>query len=129
MRPNNGVVAPRSSCTVVGNVLLLLDWPQFKKRFNLGDYIFGKLCWRDFNFFRFIYAFCAPAVTMQAQKVVPPDLQCKDKFLVQSVIVSDGFSAKDITSQMVVLGCLPFSLIYGYQFGTESVVWCLLPSS
>ncbi|CAL4917478.1 unnamed protein product [Urochloa decumbens] len=56
VRPNNGVVPPRSSCTVV--------------------------------------------VTMQAQKAVPPDLQCKDKFLVQSVVVSDGLSAKDITSQM-----------------------------
>ncbi|TKV92985.1 hypothetical protein SEVIR_9G197500v4 [Setaria viridis] len=58
VRPNNGVVPPRSSCTVV--------------------------------------------VTMQAQKVVPPDLQCKDKFLVQSVVVSDGLLAKYITSQMFV---------------------------
>jgi hypothetical protein len=65
---------------------------------------------------------------MQAQKVVPPDLQCKDKFLVQSAVVSDGLLAKDITSQMVVLGCIPFSLIYGYQFGSESVVWCSLLS-
>ncbi|KAK3153011.1 hypothetical protein QOZ80_2BG0166470 [Eleusine coracana subsp. coracana] len=56
VRPNNGVVPPRSECTVV--------------------------------------------VTMQAPTVVPPDLQCKDKFLVQSVVVSDGLSAKDITSQM-----------------------------
>ncbi|OEL28014.1 Vesicle-associated protein 1-1 [Dichanthelium oligosanthes] len=53
VRPNNGVVPPRSSCTVI--------------------------------------------VTMQAQKVAPPDLQCKDKFLVQSVVVSHG-----ITSQMFV---------------------------
>ncbi|OQU91532.1 hypothetical protein SORBI_3001G199800 [Sorghum bicolor] len=60
VRPNNGVVPPRSSSTVV--------------------------------------------VTMQAQKVVPPDLQCKDKFLVQSVVVSDRLSAKDITSQMFVKG-------------------------
>ncbi|WVZ59542.1 hypothetical protein U9M48_009667 [Paspalum notatum var. saurae] len=56
VRPNNGVVPPRSPCTVV--------------------------------------------VTMQAQTVAPPDLQCKDKFLVQSVVVSDGLSAKDITSHM-----------------------------
>jgi hypothetical protein len=46
---------------------------------------------------------CAPVVKMQAQTVAPPDLQCKDKFLVQSVVVSDGSSAKDITSQMVIL--------------------------
>ncbi|KAG8084198.1 hypothetical protein GUJ93_ZPchr0010g8677 [Zizania palustris] len=56
VRPNNGVVGPRSACVVV--------------------------------------------VTMQAQTMAPPDLQCKDKFLVQSVVVSDGLSAKDITSQM-----------------------------
>lgn len=56
MRPNNGVVRPRSASVVV--------------------------------------------VTMQAQIVAPPDLQCKDKFLVQSVVVDDGLSAKDITSQM-----------------------------
>ena len=49
-------------------------------------------------------AFCA-SVTMQAQIVAPPDLQCKDKFLVQSVVVDAGLSAKDITSQMVVLNC------------------------
>uniref|UniRef100_A0A804LXQ4 MSP domain-containing protein n=1 Tax=Zea mays TaxID=4577 RepID=A0A804LXQ4_MAIZE len=56
VRPNNGIVPPRSLCTVV--------------------------------------------VTMQAQTVVPPDLQCKDKFMVQSVVISDSLSAKDITSQM-----------------------------
>jgi hypothetical protein len=39
---------------------------------------------------------------MQAQTVASPDLQFKDKFLVQSVVVSDGSSAKDITSQMVI---------------------------
>lgn len=45
---------------------------------------------------------CGP-VTMQAQTVAPPDLQCKDKFLVQSVVVADGLSAKDITPQMVMV--------------------------
>eukprot|EP00475_Leptophrys_vorax_P045325 TRINITY_DN9364_c0_g1_i2.p1 TRINITY_DN9364_c0_g1~~TRINITY_DN9364_c0_g1_i2.p1 ORF type:complete len:256 (+),score=30.27 TRINITY_DN9364_c0_g1_i2:207-974(+) len=35
-------------------------------------------------------------VTMQAQKEMPPDLQCKDKFLVQSVLVPGGAS-KDST--------------------------------
>ncbi|KAG8092205.1 hypothetical protein GUJ93_ZPchr0012g19476 [Zizania palustris] len=56
VRPNNGVVGPRSACVVL--------------------------------------------VTMQAQMMAPPDLQCKDKFLVQSVVVSDGLPAKDVTSQM-----------------------------
>ncbi|XP_010544369.1 PREDICTED: vesicle-associated protein 1-3 isoform X2 [Tarenaya hassleriana] len=39
---------------------------------------------------------CNVTVTMQAQKEVPPDMQCKDKFLVQSVVVPDGTTSKDI---------------------------------
>ncbi|KAJ3680362.1 hypothetical protein LUZ60_016640 [Juncus effusus] len=39
-------------------------------------------------------------VTMQAQKEAPLDFHCKDKFLVQSVIVNEGFNTKDITAQM-----------------------------
>ncbi|KAL3537000.1 hypothetical protein ACH5RR_000366 [Cinchona calisaya] len=39
-------------------------------------------------------------VTMQAQKEAPADLQCKDKFLVQSVLSSPGVAAKDITPNM-----------------------------
>ncbi|AES94253.1 VAMP-associated protein [Medicago truncatula] len=37
---------------------------------------------------------------MQAQKEVPPDMQCKDKFLLQSVRVNDGADAKEITPEM-----------------------------
>ncbi|KAH1106862.1 hypothetical protein J1N35_010630 [Gossypium stocksii] len=40
------------------------------------------------------------AVTMQAQKEAPPDMQCKDKFLLQSVVASPGTAAKDITPEM-----------------------------
>ncbi|KAK4738599.1 hypothetical protein R3W88_002296 [Solanum pinnatisectum] len=56
VRPNTGIVMPRSTCEVI--------------------------------------------VTMQAQKEAPPDMQCKDKFLLQSVIVSPGTTAKDITPEM-----------------------------
>lgn len=42
-------------------------------------------------------ALCNLSVTMQAQKEAPPDMQCKDKFLVQSVIVAEGTLVKDIT--------------------------------
>jgi hypothetical protein len=38
-------------------------------------------------------------VTMQAQREYPPDMQCKDKFLVQSVISEIG-SPKDITPDL-----------------------------
>ncbi|KAI3687233.1 hypothetical protein L1987_80927 [Smallanthus sonchifolius] len=56
VRPNTGVVLPRSTCDVI--------------------------------------------VTMQAQKEAPPDMQCKDKFLLQSVVASTGIAPKDITPEM-----------------------------
>ncbi|XP_068649888.1 vesicle-associated protein 1-1-like [Aristolochia californica] len=56
VRPNTGIVLPRSTCDVI--------------------------------------------VTMQAQKEAPADMQCKDKFLLQSVIAYPGATAKDITPEM-----------------------------
>lgn len=40
---------------------------------------------------------------MQAQKEAPQEMQCKDKFLVQSVIANSGATAKDISANMVIL--------------------------
>jgi hypothetical protein len=60
VRPNSGVVPPRSTSDVV--------------------------------------------VTMQAQREAPPDMQCKDKFLVQSVIVAEGTSSRDVTGEMFTKG-------------------------
>ncbi|KAM0002264.1 putative major sperm protein (MSP) [Helianthus debilis subsp. tardiflorus] len=56
VRPNTGVVLPRSTCEII--------------------------------------------VTMQAQKEAPPDMQCRDKFLLQSVIAKEGATPKDITPEM-----------------------------
>ncbi|XP_017255421.1 vesicle-associated protein 1-1-like [Daucus carota subsp. sativus] len=56
VRPNNGIVLPRSQSNVT--------------------------------------------VTMQAQKEVPSDMQCNDKFLVQSVAAPVGATLKDITPEM-----------------------------
>ncbi|CAI0501540.1 unnamed protein product [Linum tenue] len=56
VRPNAGVVLPRSTCDII--------------------------------------------VTMQAQKEAPADMQCKDKFLLQSVKAPDGSAVKDITAEM-----------------------------
>lgn len=60
------------------------------------------------------------AVTMQAQKEAPPDFQCKDKFLLQSVVAPDGATAKDIGPDMV--GPLPlfFSFIFEVKFFAKS---------
>ncbi|PIN06485.1 VAMP-associated protein involved in inositol metabolism [Handroanthus impetiginosus] len=43
---------------------------------------------------------CNVTVTMQAQKEAPPDMQCRDKFLVQSVIAPNGATNKDVTAEM-----------------------------
>ncbi|PIN10752.1 VAMP-associated protein involved in inositol metabolism [Handroanthus impetiginosus] len=43
---------------------------------------------------------CDVIVTMQAQKESPLDMQCRDKFLLQSVVVNHGVTAKDITPEM-----------------------------
>ncbi|CAH9108386.1 unnamed protein product [Cuscuta epithymum] len=43
---------------------------------------------------------CDVIVTMQAQKEAPTDMQCKDKFLLQSVVVSPDTMAKDIIPEM-----------------------------
>lgn len=43
---------------------------------------------------------CNVLVSMQAQKKAPSDKECKDKFLIQSVVVSPGTTTKDVTSEM-----------------------------
>lgn len=43
---------------------------------------------------------CEVVVTMQAQKEAPPDMQCRDKFLLQSVVVNPGYAVQDITADM-----------------------------
>lgn len=50
---------------------------------------------------------------MQAQKESPADMQCKDKFLLQSVITTPEITVKDITSDMVTPEiCLIFRSIF-----------------
>lgn len=39
---------------------------------------------------------------MQTQREAPPDMQCEDKFLVQGVVLDEGFTANDITQEMVL---------------------------
>ncbi|CAH1412150.1 unnamed protein product [Lactuca virosa] len=46
------------------------------------------------------YASCDVIVTMQAQKEAPPDMQCKDKFLLQSAVATPGIAPKDITPEL-----------------------------
>lgn len=41
---------------------------------------------------------CDFTVTMQAPKIAPPDMICRDKFLVQSTVVPEGTKEEDVTS-------------------------------
>ncbi|MED6119741.1 hypothetical protein PIB30_014605 [Stylosanthes scabra] len=43
---------------------------------------------------------CDFTVIMQAQRTEPPDMQCKDKFLIQSTIVPFGTTEAEMTSDM-----------------------------
>ena len=91
VRPNSGIVPPRSTSDVIGNANLI-SIPASSVYMGLPDYYHSVTLDAVSNFL----------VTMQEQKEAPPDMQCKDKFLVQSVIVAEGTSAKDITGDMVL---------------------------
>lgn len=55
---------------------------------------------------------------MQAQKEAPSDMQCKDKFLLQSVVATPGVAAKDITQEMVTV---PFFFVHFKFVKTRNV--------
>ncbi|KAJ3692585.1 hypothetical protein LUZ60_011680 [Juncus effusus] len=43
---------------------------------------------------------CDVTVTMQAQKEAPTEMQCKDKFLIQSIVTQNGTTSKDVTADL-----------------------------
>ncbi|AQK45070.1 Vesicle-associated protein 1-1 [Zea mays] len=92
VRPNSGIVPPRSTSDVIGNSNrpTLTSFPP--SSFDMGVPKITIIQMPD--------ALCNFSVTMQAQKEAPPDMQCKDKFLVQSVVVAEGTLVKDITGDM-----------------------------
>ncbi|XP_057487165.1 vesicle-associated protein 1-3-like [Actinidia eriantha] len=47
-----------------------------------------------------LLANCNVTVTMQAPKEAPPDMPCKDKFLIQCFIAPNGAITKNISSEM-----------------------------
>ena len=116
VRPNTGIVMPKSSCDVTGLSLsnnylnFVLNTCYFLISLCLvivslllifcfrTIVVTNIMCLSDVSL-KFIY----DAVTMQAQKEVPPDMQCRDKFLLQSVVASPGAAAKDITPEMVLI--------------------------
>lgn len=49
---------------------------------------------------------------MQAQKEAPVGMLCRDKFLIQSILVDSTLDAKDVTSDMVILSFTIDLIIY-----------------
>ncbi|KAJ8766300.1 hypothetical protein K2173_022359 [Erythroxylum novogranatense] len=47
---------------------------------------------------------CHFSVVMQAERVAPPNLHCKDKFLIQSAVVPYGTTEQSVTSEMFSKG-------------------------
>lgn len=94
-------MSPHSTCDVVG---------------RLFSFVICSIC-SSFNskIVKFVviifHGSVFASVTMQAQGEAPPDLQCKDKFLVQSVVTSAGTTAKDITAETVHSLSLPLLLV------------------
>lgn len=64
-----------------------------------------------------LIALCVHVVTMQAQRTAPPDMVCKDKFLIQSTSVPAGTIDEDITPSMVCF--CSFVVLY-------SIFWLLI---
>ncbi|PWA52711.1 Major sperm protein [Artemisia annua] len=59
-----------------------------------------KYCVRPNSGIVLPHSTCNVVVTMQAQKETPPDMQCKDKFLLQGAVASPGATPKDITPEL-----------------------------
>lgn len=96
---------PVLSCPVIPAMLQVINWISvflflFKKKKNI--YYTDQL--------NYVCLFLT-LVTMQAQKEAPLDMQCKDKFLVQSVIVSDATTSKDVIAEMVLF-CFTFHVYH-----------------
>lgn len=66
-------------------------------------------------YFLFIYGLLTllfnNVVTMQAQRTAPPDLQIKDKFLVQTTVVPSGTSDEGSVPSFVSMQQFMFGLV------------------
>jgi len=93
VRPNIGVVLPGSTCDVTGSTQIhniVKQWLDARKSTYVNS-----------NMYVCLLNLCLLLVTMQAQKASPSDMQCKDKFLVQSVVAENGATAQEINAAMV----------------------------
>ncbi|KAF3589679.1 hypothetical protein F2Q69_00026117 [Brassica cretica] len=82
VRPNVGVVAPKSSCEFSG--MMATSYFLSNNALISCTYLCSYVI----------------AVIMQAFKEPPPDMVCKDKFLIQSTAVPEETTDEDITASM-----------------------------
>ncbi|KAL3349479.1 hypothetical protein AABB24_022544 [Solanum stoloniferum] len=85
----------QSSCTI-----RLINKSQNHVAFKVKTTSPKKYCVRPNTGLIKPRASCDFTVTMQAQKAPPPDMACKDKFLVQCTVVAEETVEEDITSAM-----------------------------
>lgn len=63
---------------------------------------FKSNCFCDiYNFCSQILTFRCSAVTMQGLRSAPSEVECKDKFLIQSTVVDSGLKEEDVTLELV----------------------------
>ncbi|OAY62442.1 vesicle-associated protein 1-3 isoform X2 [Manihot esculenta] len=67
---------------------------------TLASFCLGPLAMFQLVIFAYDIILHVNLVTMQAQKEAPHDMQCRDKFLLQSVAAPEGATTKDITADM-----------------------------
>lgn len=59
---------------------------------------------------------------MQAWEEAPPSMQCKDKFLLQSVIAPNGATKKDTSPELVVWSAPLFYYDFGSSIAIEVII-------
>lgn len=80
----------------------------------------------------FIPCICHQTVTMQAQREIPEDMVCKDKFLIQGTVVPAETTSDEVTSSLVwifntvwfgtMVDFLLISIFFDLLFGNGSLL-------
>lgn len=97
----------------------------------LWFHLWRKMNWHPFNGWLsyIVLNFVMSLVTLQAQKEYPPDMQCKDKFLLQSTIVnndSDELSPDTVRIWMAFCIMLKERMFVIFLFFTLCYWWTFL---
>lgn len=149
VRPNTNVIQPWDACFIRGSqlhILLLLGiffdvigftftWLSALDNtcLNYAFYACGHeiritcifpFCLSNLQCFCLFLFLAWSEVTLQAQQEYPPDMQCKDKFLLQSTIVPPNSDVDDLSPDTVRISftkdCVPILLTVALYFHSVS---------